>query len=101
MNHKMEFEIGEDGGLAEGSFLIEPYSRGGRDEPPSGGYALLEEVRVAGFRVPEDDWGKMGLDAERIEELQDAAYADYGDHMRGLEDAAIDAKIDEARERRM
>jgi len=95
--HRMDFEV--ESGIASGEFLIEPYSSGGRDEPPSGGYALLEGVKVAGFPVPSDEWGKLGLDNERIAELEELAYRDYGKEQTARYEAAIDAKIDERRER--
>jgi len=96
--HRMDFEA-SDGGVVNGEFLIEPYSAGGRDEPPSGGYAILEAVKVAGFPIPSDEWGKLGLDNERIAELEELAYRDYGKEQTALYEAAIDAKIDERRER--
>lgn len=98
MNHRMDFES-PDGGVVNGVFFIEPYSSGGRDEPPSGGYAILEEAKVAGFPIPADEWGKLGLDAERIEELEERAYHDYCEESQARYEAAVDAAIDERRER--
>jgi hypothetical protein len=94
----MDFEAA-DGGVVNGEFSIEPYSAGGRDEPPSGGYALLEGVKVAGFPVPSAEWGKLGLDAERIEELEERAYRDWREECTARYEAAVDARIDERRER--
>jgi len=67
-------------------FYIEPYNPGGSDEPPSGGYAMLETVRVVGFAVPEEDWPKLGLTEERIAELEEQAAESYTEYVRGLED---------------
>lgn len=91
-----------DGTEEELTFLyeVEPYSPGGRDEPPSGGYAIINEVRRADGSVVEN-WESIGLDKKAIERIEEKIYEDVGDRERAARESWEEDAYDRARDREL
>jgi len=92
-SHSMEIEL-----EAELEFEIEPYSRGGRDEPPSGGNATLIKVTIGTREIPTKEWAEYGLDRKRIQKLEESAYQGACEADQDAKDAAGDARFHELKD---
>lgn len=97
-----ETECGDDDKLYTFVYDFEPYSPGGRDEPPSGGNAIIYEIRDEnGKKIEDKDWLAHGFDTKAIERLEEAAYQAHCMDLQDRYDSAMEAKADAERERRL
>lgn len=95
-------ECGPEDKLYSFVYDFEPYSPGGRDEPSSGGNAIIYTIRdESGAEIPEKDWPAHGFDAKAIEKLEEAAYQAHCEREADSYNAAMEDKADAERERRL
>lgn len=94
-----QVECGPEDILYTFVYEIEPYNKGGRDEPPSGGTASVNEIRLpSGTMLPLEYWEAAGIDIKKIEET---IYEMHGIIERDRYEAAIEDKADAEREDRL
>ena len=94
-----EREYGPEDFLFVFVYEIEPYNAGGKDEPPSGGYALVTEIRNKdGVVLPQEFWKACGLDICRIEE---DIYEYHGEMEKGRWEDAQERDAEARREARL
>ena len=94
-----QVECGPEDILYTFVYEIEPYNKGGRDEPESGGFAMVDEIRNPdGSVLPQDSWKAAGIDIKRIEET---IYELHGIIERDRYEAAMEDRADAERERRL
>jgi len=77
-DYEYEQEL-EDGSLVYWTLMydIEPGTRGGRDEPPSRGHAILNRIlHEDGSALPDDSWEAAGFGKEKIEEMLWVSWVD-------------------------
>lgn len=95
-----EIECGDDDELFAFVYDFEPYDRGSRDEPPSGGNAFIYEIRDSkGVKIPDRDWVTRGFDEKAIRKLEEDAYNAHCEREKDAYDSAMESKADAERER--
>jgi hypothetical protein len=94
-----QIECGPEDILYTFVYEIEPYNKGGRDEPESGGFAFVNAImNPDGSFLPKDSWAAAGIDIEKIEA---DIYEWHCDREEAARDAAEEDRADAERERRL
>lgn len=83
-------------------YEIEPFNPGGRDEPPSGGYAYITEIRHKdGSKLADDSWQAAGFPPKHIEQLEESIFNDVCDRDQARKEASDESSAEARRERRL
>lgn len=89
----------ENGTIWNLVYSIEPYNSGGKDEPPSGGYAMIDEIRHKdGSTLPTDSWDAAGFTDKKLEGIADSIYEYACDESRSRYEAAQESAAEARRE---
>lgn len=94
--------VDEDGHRSNWRLLyeVEPPNAGDRDEPASGGVALIRQIQHQdGSKLPRDSWSAAGFGAILLEALEDLCYSYHREATESARDDEADRRMDERRER--
>jgi hypothetical protein len=101
MNHELIYDWTDDEDRHwQLVYDVEPYSRGGRDEPPSGGSATVTEIRgPSGLVLPPGWWTALGFSGERLAALEEACYEQWREERQSAAEDAAEARAGKWRQR--